>query len=87
MPTIRTTFAGLPVEAEYGYDQESGDYILDVLMIGNFFTEPDDQDCIAVMKNGEWEPLSSFLNQLVSEQRGQWDIDERRATRELERGE
>lgn len=76
MPTIRTTFAGLPVEAEYDYAEWADDYLLVDIMIN-------ERSCIA----GAETELISHLDQLSAESRAQWDADERRATRELERGD
>lgn len=76
MPTIRTTFAGLPVEAEYDYVEWYNEYELVTLFVGE----------VNITENANPD-LLDHLDQLFAESRAQWDADERRATRELERGE
>lgn len=88
MPTISTTFAGLPVAAEYEWSGILQDYLLCDFTIADGLVDLGVDD-LAIRRSSReiggwvnsWFTLAEHLYQLVVENRAQWDADERRATR------
>lgn len=79
MPTIRTTFAGLPLTSQWEWDDQNEEYVLCDWDI-------DCDDDIALSDEDEIN-IFNHLYDTEREQRDAWNLDERRATRELERGD
>jgi hypothetical protein len=70
MPTIRTTFAGLPVEVDYVWSRDDADYVINEVWVdmGRFV----DCNTISLLD------LYDHLDQLAAEARPQWDLDAKR---------